>query len=273
MSNTEGKAARMNAHMKFQAKLIRADGKHDEFIAQRSDVYTLNRELHLWGIQGNPDGQHDLLLLRIPEGTQDGDHPIADEHGVGIKAAFATAEAAGQATSGAVHGLKWDRAANALQASFSFKGALDSSVPTTYQIENGSIRAEWNSPVLALGGDNRVKAAVMPPVFSNAGKFEATEVSFTPVGDEFKLQAHQDINGAGQGVVLFIPGDLSEGSTAQACRAFFIVNQGLYAGRNFSLTDVKWNKAEKTFKAAFAFEFTYGGSTHKVGQGSIALRY
>lgn len=118
---------------------IEAQGPRGAFNATESGVYTVNNELHVWGLQGDPEGQYQFIFLRIPDGTPNGEHKIVPGGERGVHAVFGTEEGTADATKGAIT-LAYE-GNNLKGASFVYQGVFENGRP--YDISNGTLSISW----------------------------------------------------------------------------------------------------------------------------------
>ncbi|WP_426152213.1 hypothetical protein [Pseudomonas sp. DC3000-4b1] len=118
---------------------IEAQGPRGAFNATESGGYTQANELHVWGVQGDPEGQYQFIFLRIPDGTPHGKHEIVPEGERGVHAVFGTEEGTAYATQGDIT-LAYE-GNNLKGASFVYQGVFENDTP--YFISNGTLSISW----------------------------------------------------------------------------------------------------------------------------------
>lgn len=261
------------------AKLSAPDqGTHD-FEATFVDAYKLGNDLHLWGHQGDVEGQFDGIFLIIPLDTEEGNHIILpgedDGQSRGIRAAFFNGSGEGFSTNeGSLKNLKWGEGKQSVEFTFDFEvetwlrawSVCDGRLNVCYDIQK-NLKEGSALP-------SSVLADVRPEIFPGHGQLESTWVTFRDTGSGYYMlhawQAIDDLNQVGQGVIMYI-----DSNDPEALRpAIFTKDRGAYPARKYSLTNVEWDKQGRTFKADFEFDFNYSSQVvHTLRNGKIDLNY
>ena len=258
-----------------KATLTPTEGEKRLFDAQDFDTYPLGDEQHFWAMQGDPDGQFDLLLVRLPRDIEDGTHPVGlDEK---VRVTLVSSEGGhGEATSGHIMGLQWDRETGRVAAGFAFEIEVESS-PGRYSIAEGELALDYSArhrladcpEAAAAPAAGVVTGRFEPAIFPGREQFRADSILFERHdASSQRLIATQTYNGQTQGILVVIEQD-----EPHACaRAFLIVNSVLRLAQA-TLAEVNWDKQARTLDARLVLESSYAGKPCTLKDGCISFAY
>lgn len=257
-----------------KATLKPIEGNQRLFDAQDFDAYPLGDEQHFWAMQGDPDGQFDLLLVRLPRDIEDGTHPVGlDEK---VRVTLVSSEGGhGEATSGQIKDLQWDRETGRVAAGFAFEIEVEAS-PGRYSITEGELALDYSAqsrladrlqPAAAPAG--AVTGYFEPAIFPGREQFQADRIIFEPHdASSQRLIATQTFNGQTQGILVVIERD----EPHVCARAFLIVGSVLRLAQA-TLTEVSWDKQARTLVARLVLESNYAGKPCMLKDGCISFAY
>lgn len=236
------------------------------FKADLLDIYHLGNDIHVWGLQGDVDGNYSLILFMIPENIANGDHEIVPEGADGIRAIFVTSHGASFASFGRVKRL--EKGENFLRAGFFFEASIDD---RNYTVDGEVELPNIGTSERTASVVSSVTAKLSPGVIPKVESFDASGFEFYKKSEMlYQLYAWQTLrSGDEQAIIMLVSFD----NLKAPALTLFAKNSRVYLTKNSTLNGTEWDKVKQTFTAGFSFDFDADGKTHKVQDGKIDLKY